>query len=73
MHFLTKFKLMISRNPFPISEPFNRPTHDLDKALGTFLPLRVGEVCGGDGERAGVRAGFRLAHVLLSIHGKFLG
>ena len=35
--------------------PVNHPTHDFAKSLGAFLPLRVGGVCGADGERAGVR------------------
>ena len=33
-------------------------THDFAKTLGAFLPLRVGGVCGADGERAGVRCAF---------------
>ena len=36
----------------------NCPTHDFAKTLGAFLPLRVGGVCGADGERAGVRCAF---------------
>ncbi len=36
-------------------EPLNHPRHSIEKALRAFPPLRVGGVCGADGERAGVR------------------
>jgi len=39
-------------------EPLNHPGQDITKTLRAFLPLRVGGVCGADGERAGVRCSF---------------
>ena len=36
----------------------NHPGQDITKTLRAFLPLRVGGVCGADGERAGVRCAF---------------
>ena len=36
----------------------NLAARDIGKTLGAFLPLRVGGVCGADGERAGVRCSF---------------
>jgi hypothetical protein len=32
-------------------EPMNHPGQDITKTLRAFLPLRVGGVCGADGER----------------------
>ena len=46
-------------------EPLNHPGQDIAKTLRAFLPLRVGGVCGADGERAGVRCSFH--H--LRVHG----
>jgi len=46
-----------SRNHSRI-EPMHHQTHNFIKTLGAFLPLRVGGVCGADGERAGVRCSF---------------
>jgi hypothetical protein len=36
----------------------NYPTRSSAATLRAFLPLRVGGVCGADGERAGVRCSF---------------
>jgi hypothetical protein len=49
-----KVRMRSARN-HPRLVPLNHPGQDIAKTLRAFLPLRVGGVCGADGERAGVR------------------
>jgi hypothetical protein len=46
----------------------NKPAFNFMLTLRAFPPLRVGGVCGADGERAGVRCSFH--H--LGVHGEGL-
>jgi len=62
------FPLILTFSPWEKEQPLNEfvkfvsrgaaSSRRFARMLGAFLPLRVGGVCGTDGERAGVRCAF---------------